>query len=179
MSYLSNQGFIKGRPPSWETGGLSLKSDSITILMLLFRMLSGWKQTGAGQFFGLQSTSLKKEGNMFKQKYSSLNRMLSMIMVRGKVHAWLKTIHSKLKWTSSREQYLLVVGPLPPLWGQSGSVSGHWPDGGRLAWWYWWCSEPQDYTHLSHSCLVRRERIRLIRKTQLRQKKCMNIKLNV
>lgn len=41
VSYLSNQGFLEGRPPSWETGGLFLESDSITIRILLLGILSG------------------------------------------------------------------------------------------------------------------------------------------
>jgi len=51
------------------------------------------------------------------------------------------------------ERYLSVAGQPPPLWGQWGSVSGHWPGGGRLAWMCWWYWEPQDCTHLCHNGL--------------------------
>lgn len=157
MSYLSNQGFLEGRP-SWEIAGLFLESDSITILILLFGILSGEGQTLTSQF-GDYSTRLNKRSKLQKQQAITSARVIRMLMVGGKVHACFKTIYSKLRWFSSCEQYLSAAGPPPPLWGQSGWVSGHWPCGGRSAWRYWWCWEPQDCTHLTHSCLVSRERI--------------------
>lgn len=50
IPYLSNQGFLAGRPPSWETANLFLELVSITILILLLGILSGEGQTLIGQF---------------------------------------------------------------------------------------------------------------------------------
>lgn len=50
VSYLSNQGFFGGRPPSLDKAGLFLESDSITILTLLLGIFSGEGQTLRGQY---------------------------------------------------------------------------------------------------------------------------------
>lgn len=42
VPYFANQGFLLGRPTSWPPASRFLESDSITILMLLFGILSGW-----------------------------------------------------------------------------------------------------------------------------------------
>lgn len=54
VSYLSNQGFLGGRPTSWGIDGLFLESDSITILILLFGILSVKGQTLTCQFYNTQ-----------------------------------------------------------------------------------------------------------------------------
>lgn len=137
VSYLSNQGFLEGRPPSWDTAGLFLESDSITILMLLFGTLSGEKQTLTSQFSDHNAyrskreiTTLGQENRQPKHKYSSMYWILrvceaaTVLMAGWKVHACFKIIYSKLKWLNSCKQYLSVAGLPPPLWGQSGWVSG-------------------------------------------------------
>lgn len=51
ITYLSNQGFLRRGPPSWDTEDLFLELDSITIRIELHGILSGRVQIYAFQHF--------------------------------------------------------------------------------------------------------------------------------